>query len=199
MLGLKHRLEALPQELYDMIHDHTFTILPTYQLIAATYKPPSILQVNRSIRTGLLPTYYSTTTFEFISPGIYEKWWSRQESQVSDLFANHRPDSINGTLCRIDTTDVEELSSGVNILLDQMFCQWFDMPFIMPEVEFVDEMRVRLDLQQLWHLKAYRLYCLGQRHGDTGTLQRPSRSRYWRFKLTRCWKKMANVLRGKKV
>ncbi|USW49221.1 hypothetical protein Slin15195_G025400 [Septoria linicola] len=54
-------LQFLPQELYDKIHELTFTLDEALICIDSSYKPPAILQVSRATRQALEATYYLNT------------------------------------------------------------------------------------------------------------------------------------------
>ena len=71
--GLLEQLLDLPQELYDWIFDLTFTPASTIVNVDFDYKPPSTLQVNRSTRAKLGPSYYSNTIFETY-PTVAWRW-----------------------------------------------------------------------------------------------------------------------------
>ena len=71
---LKSRLYSLPQELFDEIFDLTFTIdKNSVTFIDASYKPPSILQVNRATRNLTSRAYYQTT-FKSRDSMLLAKW-----------------------------------------------------------------------------------------------------------------------------
>lgn len=54
-------MQFLPQELYDKIHELTFTLEKAPILIDDSYKPPSTLQVSRATRQILEAAYYLNT------------------------------------------------------------------------------------------------------------------------------------------
>ncbi|KAF7196667.1 hypothetical protein HII31_02037 [Pseudocercospora fuligena] len=90
--SLKSLLEALPRELYDLIYDETFTVGPSKTfstdpinknekptprqviIVKKTTKPPSVMQVNRSIRCKVMESYYSNT-FVFETPDLCRLWF----------------------------------------------------------------------------------------------------------------------------
>jgi hypothetical protein len=55
---LQERLAGLPQELFEYIYDLTFTSDERIQSIYEGYRPPSILQVDRSTRETFAETFY---------------------------------------------------------------------------------------------------------------------------------------------
>ena len=73
---LKERLERLPQELYDRIHDEVFTIPPvrkgSYRFVGPNYRPPPVLQINKEARARHQRDYYSTIFCGHIK--VIEKW-----------------------------------------------------------------------------------------------------------------------------
>lgn len=63
----------IPQELFDIIYDFTFTIKEIIE-INRDYKPPSMLQVNGESRDDLAFRYYTTTTFHSTNRYLVKKW-----------------------------------------------------------------------------------------------------------------------------
>ena len=50
-MGLAERVQSLPRELFDIIHDYVFHVAEEdARIITAEYKPPSIVQVDRRSR-----------------------------------------------------------------------------------------------------------------------------------------------------
>lgn len=73
---LNKRINALPQELIDMISDEVFTADSdqVYE-IATDYKPPSTLQVSRSTRQKFAQSYYGNgSSFLFQQPATAQTW-----------------------------------------------------------------------------------------------------------------------------
>lgn len=58
MPTLQQHLEDLPPELYDIIYNLTFTPEASAYHISGSYKPPSTLQINRTIRQLVTKRYY---------------------------------------------------------------------------------------------------------------------------------------------
>lgn len=66
MVSLDDRMQALPQELQDMIFECTLTThatTPSTVVLTPAHRPPRELQINRKTRAAFASTYYSTTTF----------------------------------------------------------------------------------------------------------------------------------------
>lgn len=58
---LAQRVQALPQELQDLIYDFTFAAWPSatdFHQIRFAWKPPSCLQVNRASRRKFAEVFY---------------------------------------------------------------------------------------------------------------------------------------------
>lgn len=65
---LDGNIQALPQELQDLILEFLEEIQTPDRIILTThYKPPSALQLNRKRRAEFAKKYYSTTVFEFLT------------------------------------------------------------------------------------------------------------------------------------
>lgn len=60
----RHRIKALPQELYDKIFEPTFTFEGGTCAIDKTYKPPATLQVDATTRRRATQIFYAQTKFE---------------------------------------------------------------------------------------------------------------------------------------
>ena len=74
-LDLRRRIFSLPAELYDHILQFIFAFEKTANIkIDKTYIPPSILQINRTLRRNLLRLFYTTQFFEFQDPQLVLKW-----------------------------------------------------------------------------------------------------------------------------
>lgn len=74
--ALPSRIQALPQELKDIIFDFAFPRLPstTTATINSTYKPPTQMALTRSLRATFATALYPTTTFRFTSPTLATAW-----------------------------------------------------------------------------------------------------------------------------
>jgi hypothetical protein len=83
----KSRLHALPQELFNLIHDYTFTVEHSDPIVVdKAYKPPAILQVNSLSRANLLDQYYAANTFDIQADNekiIGDVEWSNHPSDDS--------------------------------------------------------------------------------------------------------------------
>jgi len=56
---LQRLLQSLPQELYDIIFDLTFTVDNAVLHVNSSYKPAATLQVSRATRAMIAPEYYA--------------------------------------------------------------------------------------------------------------------------------------------
>ncbi|KXT07922.1 hypothetical protein AC579_3250 [Pseudocercospora musae] len=64
--SLRELVASLPQEIYEQIYNDVFSLLSPLHLeiyINKSWRPPSILQVNRAIRAEFLHAYYSNHIF----------------------------------------------------------------------------------------------------------------------------------------
>ena len=66
---LSKRIQNLPQELYDMIYEHTFTADTEKVEINADYKPPKLLAVDRASRHFYAKSHYGGRMF-FVAFGV---------------------------------------------------------------------------------------------------------------------------------
>lgn len=71
--SIKDRLETLPPEIYNHIFDLTFTLLAGIHDITINYRPPSCLQINKSIRSKAMKSYYNESRF-LVHGGIIFQW-----------------------------------------------------------------------------------------------------------------------------
>ena len=83
---LSERILALPQELIDIIHtdfesDKNEPIPYNTDIIATCdWRIPSILQVNRALRTKYRQAYYLRNRFEFLDSATYQGWINAMSS-----------------------------------------------------------------------------------------------------------------------
>lgn len=86
---LHQLLQTLPQELYDRIHDLTFT--PTSNAtvsIANNYTPPSPLQVSAATRQSFAQSYYTSNAFHSKDCEILCSWTLTLPKHHRDLLRN---------------------------------------------------------------------------------------------------------------
>lgn len=85
MEHLSQRLQNLPQELFDKIHDLVFQNANSVS-IGRAYKPPSNLQVDRQSRSALISDYFCKTEFYSDDGNLLAKWlFSLQPEHVELL------------------------------------------------------------------------------------------------------------------
>lgn len=84
---LREHLETLPQELYDMIYDLTFTAEErVVYVLQRKHYPPHLLQVDHHSRQKFTASYYSSTTFLFTSAGSCARWTDALKHVPSTAF-----------------------------------------------------------------------------------------------------------------
>ena len=87
------RVQALPPELFSEVFELTFTLQPEFQVsIDKHYKPPALLQVNRSFREQLSRTYYKNTIFLFFGRQDARAWLSSLTTEHECLIRKIRYD-----------------------------------------------------------------------------------------------------------
>ena len=76
MSKLNSLIEALPQELKDVIFDFAFPPIDEAQtiLIEATYRPPLQLSLTPALRSASTDPYFTTSTFTFSNPSLGTSW-----------------------------------------------------------------------------------------------------------------------------
>ncbi|KAK3066013.1 hypothetical protein LTR53_017795, partial [Teratosphaeriaceae sp. CCFEE 6253] len=88
---LSIKVQALPVELQDLIYTFTFTANPVIRYIDDTYKPPGLLQVDRTSRRLFAQSYYChTTTFECNTYKTLTAWFTFLSCDDQNLVASVR-------------------------------------------------------------------------------------------------------------
>jgi hypothetical protein len=137
--AFSQRLLSLPQELLDMIHDHTFTADNGIRNIDQTYKPSHLLQVDHLSRQKYAASFYGrASTFHFACKITCLKWTmsvaAEHRYQIRHIRVGWlKPfESANGTMPRSPTMeDLWQMTLGNQMLLmrherfveEYMFCQ----------------------------------------------------------------------------
>ncbi|KAK4618610.1 hypothetical protein CLAFUW4_12160 [Fulvia fulva] len=77
--SLPTRVQALPQELFDIIYDYTFTASPTTLNVSDTTTSaqvfPRLLHVSRASRKQFAESLYTTRIIDFGTSRIYKPWY----------------------------------------------------------------------------------------------------------------------------
>lgn len=80
--GLAQRLQGLPQELFDNIHDLVFTVTTSNRVdINRTFHLPAQSRVSKATRKHFIDSYYRNSTFVFTENIAY--WWGLRLGKAS--------------------------------------------------------------------------------------------------------------------
>lgn len=112
------RIQSLPQELFDLIHDYTFTVLTsTPVIIDKSFKLPSNLQVSHGTRGDLARGFFLNSTFLFYDTAELLAWTKALTVEHQRLVMTLRYDAYVPKFCsrdRIRVRDVRELMDEAN-------------------------------------------------------------------------------------
>ena len=113
---LNDRIQALPQELQDIIRDYTldYPTTPIAIMMSYDYRPPINLQINRAIRSTFASTYYTNTTFHSSNSKLLTKFVTALSPEHRDLLESIRLSSRIKQMRR-----ESQLSIGYMVLLQQ--------------------------------------------------------------------------------
>lgn len=93
---LRSRLEDLPPELYDYIFSLTFNTHPSLRQIDSSYRPPHILQVDRTTRALAAKSYYGQgATFYCTNHEHCIRWLATLAPDHSQLLNEVRIESVS--------------------------------------------------------------------------------------------------------